>query len=133
MDRFCFLSITNFMQKLNFQNERPFQVVFTNIKTYKLLFNAIYPFTIRLSISEVHYDISCPSEAGLRGDFSWQVQENHDWYQYSENCSIPWLKTLLKFPVSTSITCVWCLWSCHWGNTIILVCFQILQSNIPIK
>ena len=87
----------------------------------------------RMSISEVHYDISCPSEAGLRGDFSWQVQENHDWYQYSENCSIPWLKTLLKFPVSTSITCVWCLWSCHWGNTIILVCFQILQSGYSNK
>ena len=47
MDRFCFMSITNFMQKLNFQNERPFQVVFTSVKTFQLLFNAIYPFTIK--------------------------------------------------------------------------------------
>ena len=47
MDRFWFLSITNFMQKLNFQNERPLQVVFTDIKTFNLLFDAIYPFTIK--------------------------------------------------------------------------------------
>ena len=47
MARFYLLSINNFIQKLNFQNERPFRVVFTNIKTFKLLFNAIYPFTIK--------------------------------------------------------------------------------------
>ena len=117
------------MQKLNFQNERPFQVVFTSIKTFKLLFNAIYPFTIKIEHfrGPLWYQLSLGSWFNL--DFSWQVQENHDWYQYSENCSIPWLKTLLKFPVSTSITCVWCLRSCHWGNIIILVCFQILQSE----
>ena len=71
MDRFCFLPITDFIKKLNFQNERPFQVVFTNIKTFKLLFNAIYPFTIKIEhFRGPLYDISCPSEAGLRGDFS---------------------------------------------------------------
>ena len=33
MDHFWFLSITNFMHKLNFQNERPFQVEFDKTKS----------------------------------------------------------------------------------------------------
>ena len=35
------------MHKLNFQNERPFQVEFDKTKTSKLHFDAVYRFTIK--------------------------------------------------------------------------------------